>query len=61
MVTLAATPVHHSLVLSFSSPLPAIQQLICGKFLTHYTLCNVYTPTIMEVIDGRLGAMNGSD
>lgn len=45
---------HHSLFLSFPSPLPAIQQLICGKFLTHYTLCNVYTPTIMEVIDGRL-------
>ncbi|XP_034554446.1 protein PTHB1 isoform X2 [Notolabrus celidotus] len=28
------------------------QRLVCGKFLTHYTLCNVYTPAIMEAIDG---------
>ncbi len=39
--------------LSLSSPLPAMQQLVCGKFLTHYTLCNVYTPAIMEAIDGQ--------
>lgn len=41
-----------ALSLSPSSPLPAIQRLVCGKFLTHYTLCNVYTPAIMEAIDG---------
>lgn len=31
------------LSLFLPSSLPAIQWLVCGKFLTHYTLCNVYT------------------
>lgn len=51
-----------SLSLSVSSSLPAIQRPVCGKFLTHYTLCNVYTPAIMEAIDGLVGrVMNASN